>query len=94
MLAALFVEEMAANTFKHGFKTGQKGSIEVRAVIKADKRMIRLRDNGAPFDPVKWLELNHPEDPAACLGIRMVVPLAKLVKHVPTMNLNNLIVEL
>ncbi len=56
--------------------------------------MIRIRDNGRPFDPVEWYEKNHPEDPASGLGIRIIMKLAKDVKYIPAMGLNNLMITM
>ena len=92
--AALFVEEMAVNTLQYGIKPGHSGVVELRMIFKPDKRMIRLRDNGKPFDPAKWLEQNHPEDPSAGLGIRMIVGMAGSVQYIQSMDLNNLMVFL
>ena len=51
-------------------------------------------DDGRPFDPVKWLELNHPDDPLKGAGIRIVVGMAKEVRYMPAMGLNNLLIIL
>lgn len=94
MLTSLFVEEMAGNTVQHGFPKGRKGSIDLRLVYGENSKVIRLRDNGMPFDPVDWLERNHPEDPASTTGISLIVGLAKDVQYIPAMGLNNLMVLL
>lgn len=91
---SLFIEEMAGNTILHGFGKTRNGRVEVKLILKDGKRMIRLKDNGIPFDPVKWLRQNHPEDPEANIGIRMIVGLARRIYYVPAMGINNLIVYL
>lgn len=91
---SLFIEEMAGNTIRHGFEEGKKGRVEVKLILKEGKRMLRLKDNGSPFDPVEWLEKNRTEDPMQNIGIRMVVGLAKEVRHVRAMEINNLIIDL
>lgn len=55
---------------------------------------MRIRDNGKPFDPVEWQKTNHPDDPTSGLGIRMVIGLAKEVRYVPAMDMNNLMLIL
>ena len=91
---SLFVEEMAGNAVRHGFDTVKNGRVELKLILKEGKRMIRLKDNGRPFDPVRWLEDNHPEDPEKNLGIRMIIGLAKDARYVPTMEINNFLVLL
>ena len=58
------------------------------------RKIIRIKDNGRPFDPLRWLEENNPKDPGKNMGIRMIVALAKKVHYIPGMELNNIIVEL
>ncbi|MBR1442168.1 MAG: ATP-binding protein [Firmicutes bacterium] len=94
MFLSLFVEEMAGNTFKHGSNENKKIKTELRLLLKKGKRIIRLRDNGNRFDPVKWLEVNNPKDPEKGLGIRMIVGLAKEVKYISSMELNTIIINL
>lgn len=94
MLTSLFVEEMAGNTVQHGFRRGRGGYINLRLVYSKKSRVIRLRDNGMPFDPVDWLRRNRPEDPTKTTGISMIVGLAKDVRYIPAMGLNNLMLVL
>ena len=91
---SLFIEEMAGNTVSYGFEKTRDGHVEVKLILKEGKRMIRLKDNGIPFDPVKWLEQNRSDDPEESLGIRMIVALARQIYYVPAMGINSLIVNL
>jgi anti-sigma regulatory factor (Ser/Thr protein kinase) len=91
---ALFIEEMAKNTVQYGFEKVRNGRIELRLILRDQKKMIRIKDNGRPFDPLRWLEENNPKDPSQNMGIRMIVALAKKVHYIPGMELNNIIVEL
>ena len=93
-LLALFIEEMAGNTVEHGYGKGKKASVDLRFVFHDDSRVIRLRDDGNPFDPVKWLDKNSGDDPASGLGIRVVTSLAKNVNYMASMEMNNIIIEL
>lgn len=91
---SLFVEEMAGNTVRHGFQSVRDGRVELKLILKEDKRLIRMKDNGIPFDPIKWLEQNHSEDPTQNIGIKMIVGLAGVVQYVPAMSINTLLVYL
>ncbi|MCR5232467.1 MAG: ATP-binding protein [Lachnospiraceae bacterium] len=91
---ALFIEEMAGNTVEHGYGNGKKASVDLRFVFHDGTGVIRLRDDGKPFDPVRWLEKNSGEDPTSCLGIRVVTGLAKNVNYMASMEMNNIIIEL
>ncbi len=93
-MLALFIEEMAGNTVEHGYGKGKKASVDLRFVFHDDSGVIRLRDDGKPFDPVRWLEKNSEDDPASGLGIRVVTGLAQNVNYMASMEMNNLIIEL
>lgn len=93
-MVSLFVEEMGVNAVKYGFESVKYGLIELRLVLKEDKRLIRLKDNGRAFDPVKWLKDNNPEDTTKNLGIRMTIGLAKNVQYIPAMKFNNIMIFL
>ena len=95
LLLALFVEEMAGNVILHGFSKDDKShTIAMRLIREDEGWTIRLRDDCRPFDPVRWLEENHPEDPLRNVGIRLVVGMAKEVQYLSVLNMNNLIIRL
>ena len=91
---ALFIEEMAGNTILYGYPEGKRGNVNLRLVYRDDSGVIRLRDDGKPFDPVKWLEKNLGDDPTSGLGIRVVTGLAKSVNYMASMEMNNLMIML
>ena len=91
-MTSLFVEEMAGNTVRHGFVPGRPGSVELRLICNDGAQVIRLRDNGIPFDPLDWLKRNNPDNPTSGVGIRIIVSLASEVYCTPAMGLNNLMV--
>ena len=90
----LFVEEIACNTINYGFTDKTRGSIDIRIIYSDKSKVIRFRDNGKPFNPIEWIKQNHPDDPIRAAGIRIVVGMAKEVRYVPAMGLNNLLVIL
>lgn len=92
-MTALFIEELCGNTIMYGFPDGKEKRVDVRIVCGKDKQVIRIKDTGKPFDPVEWYRKNNPEDPASGIGIRIVIGLAKDVRYVPALGMNNLMIE-
>ncbi len=90
LFVSLFLEEMLNNTIEYGYPDKKEKDIDVRVISGKESQTIRIRDNGKPFDPVEWYNKNHPEDPSSGLGIRMVMALAKDVKYIPALDMNNL----
>ena len=91
MLISLCVEEMVNNIVTHGFKKERKDqSVDVRILFKGSSRIIRIRDNCVNFDPVEYLKLHETDDPAAHMGIRMVMKMVKSANYVNSLGLNNL----
>ncbi|MBR6229194.1 MAG: ATP-binding protein [Eubacterium sp.] len=90
----LCIEEFGANVIRHGFSSDdKKHSIDIRVIKKDDRFTIRMRDDCRPFDPKAWHEMHCPEDITKNIGIRMVFGLARDIKYVNTMELNNLVIE-
>lgn len=94
MSVALCVEEIAGNIVKYGFNDDKKHCIDLRIMKKNGDYIIRIRDDCRAFNPEKQLERKKPEDSAYNIGIRVVYGLAKEVKYVNTMNMNNLMIKI
>ena len=89
-LISLCIEEMANNIVSHGFKDGKEHTIDVRVMILENAVSLRIRDNCKKFDPVKYTELHSEEDPAAHIGVRMVMKMVRSANYVNSLGLNNL----
>lgn len=94
MVIGLCIEEMSNNIVENGFQDGKEHSIDIRVMIKENSTVLRIRDNCHDFDPVKYLELHKNDDPAAHIGIRMVMKLVKSANYVYSLGLNNLTLTL
>ncbi len=91
MLIGLSVEEMTVNIIEHGFtKDKLDHNVDVRLVLEEDCKVIRIRDNCVRFDPTSYLELHQSDDPAAHIGLRMVMGMVKEANYVNSLGLNNL----
>ena len=94
MTLALCVEELSRNIITYGFSDGKHHSIDVRVIRLDDGWTLRVRDNCKKFDPVEWAKRNDVEDPTKNIGIRIVCGMAKNVKYLSTMDLNNFTVTI
>ena len=92
MLIPLCIEEIANNIVEYGFpRDKERHSVNVRILLKGEDRVIRVRDNCLKFDPVQYLKLHQADDdPAAHIGIRMVMKIVKSANYVNSIGLNNL----
>lgn len=81
----LIIEELVINIIKHGLKTVEKGSISVAINTEHGKAVLKIKDNGIPFNPLKaedpdinlGLEKRNPGG----LGIYMVKKIAKEINY-------------
>ena len=65
----LCLEELAANSLLHGFKDDREKYVEYRFIIIGRWLILRLRDNGRPFDLTERYKLLDPDDPASGMGL-------------------------
>lgn len=94
-LISLCIEEMTNNIVQHAFsENDKKHSVDVRLVFRKEKRVIRIRDNCASFDPTRYFELHKADDPMSHIGIRMVMKMVKSANYYNSLGLNNLTLEL
>ena len=94
MMLSLFVEELSNNIIQFGFSDGKKHSIDIRVIKLEDGWTLRMRDNCRKFDPTEWIKLHNSEDRTKNMGIRMVCGMAKSVKYLSTLELNNLTITI
>ena len=94
-IAALCTEEMAGNIVSHGFtKDGRRHSIDVRAVVKDEEVILRIRDDCVPFDPYERSRLTEGDDILKNIGIRMVFACARDVQYKNILGLNALTIRI
>lgn len=89
---ALAVEEMAGNVIKYAFEEGEKRWLDVLIIRKKDGFILRLRDNGKMFDPLKYLHEHEGDDHSEHMGIYLVNNLADDVQYTRAIGLNNLLI--
>ena len=85
------VEEIAGNIVRHAFTPGKAQYLDIVILCRSDKLIIRIRDNGALFDPVTFLR-THPD--SGHLGILLTSGLADDITYRRSVGLNNLTITL
>ncbi len=88
---ALCIEKMAGNVARHAFAPSEKKWFDLLILNKGDSMIVRMRDKGKGFDPVRYLHENKYTDNGR-LGIRLISALSNQFEYRRTIGLNNLII--
>ena len=88
---AICTEEIAGNVVRHAFTPGKAQYLDIVVLFRSDRLIIRMRDNGALFDPVTFLRTN-PD--SGHLGILLAAGLADDMTYRRSVGLNNLTITL
>lgn len=91
---ALTTEELAINSITHGFNDNKPHLLELRAVITGDQMILRLRDDGRPFDLTERFKMIEPDDPTRNIGLRIIFASADDVSYNSSMNMNNVCIKI
>lgn len=86
---SLCIEEMAGNVVQHSFRPGEKRWLDLTLLDKPDSITVRLRDNGAAFDPLAYASAEWNREH---LGIHMIHSIASSFEYKRAMGLNNLVI--
>lgn len=87
---SLCVEELAGNVIRHAFRPGEKRWLDLSLIDTPDAVILRLRDNGAPFDPLAQLASREKEQ----YGILLSHAVSDSFAYRRSLGLNNLILRL
>lgn len=91
-IVGLAAEEIVANIITYGYRHNHKNYIDV-SLKKTDKALIlRIRDDGMPFDPTKY-EFDN-DDNYSTSGIQLISKLTDKMTYMRVLNLNNTIFEI
>lgn len=88
---ALFIEELAINSIKHGSSRRRKCFVDINIHINADELLLTIRDNGNRFDITEY-DINTQGYEK--IGIRLVKKMAKEIQYFYTLNTNNIIISI
>jgi Na+-driven multidrug efflux pump/anti-sigma regulatory factor (Ser/Thr protein kinase) len=87
-LVAVAAEEMTVNCIKYGGKSSHW--IDLSLIIDEGKLMLRIRDNGVPFNPVEY---ESDSDAFDIHGIELLKKISSKINYIRTIDLNNTVIE-
>ena len=91
-IVGLASEELVANIVTYGYKKGSRNYIDVNLKINKDTLILRIRDDGVPFDPTKY-EFDEGGDYSTS-GIKLIENLSDKMSYMRILNLNNTTFEI
>lgn len=94
MISGLAIEEICILMFKYSLYNVKNAQADVRIFYKDDVLTIRFRDNGRIMFNGDKIEVNDPNDPAANIGIKMLISMATDITANSIMGLNVITVKM
>ena len=91
-IVGLAAEEIVSNIDAYGYKNKRTSYIDVNLKIINDTLLLRIRDDGAPFDPTKY-EFDNSEEYSTS-GIKLIMSLTNKMTYMRILSLNNTIFEI
>ncbi len=93
-LIGLALEEICANIVRYGYAGDKKNFIDIGFTIQDGSYILRVRDDGIPFNPLEY-ETDTEEDPGLALGgIALIRKIMSDFQYMRVLNMNNTIMEL
>ncbi len=91
-IVGLAAEEIVDNIVMYGYKKGKQNYIDVSLKINKDSLLLRIRDDGLPFDPTKY-EFDNDEKYSTS-GIQLISKLVNKMTYMRVLSLNNTVFEI
>lgn len=91
-IVGLAAEEMVDNIICYGYKKEKRNYIDVNMKLVDDTLLLRIRDDGVPFDPTKY-DFDDNENYSTS-GIKLIKNLTDKISYMRILNLNNTVLEI
>lgn len=91
-MIGLAAEEIVSNIVTYGYKKGKTNYIDVNLRLVSDNLILRIRDDGHPFDPTKY-EFDSNEEYSTS-GIKLIMGIADDMSYMRVLSLNNTVFEI
>jgi anti-sigma regulatory factor (Ser/Thr protein kinase) len=85
---AVASEEMIVNCIEYGGKSSHW--IDLSVIIDDNRLMLRIRDNGVPFNPVEY---ESDSDDYDIHGIELLKKISSKINYIRSIDLNNTVIE-
>lgn len=91
-ILGLAVEEIAANIVQYGYRGGQRNYMDISFTIQDGKYILRIRDDGIPFNPLEYVP--QKEEEVTVGGIGLLKKITSDFQYMRALNMNNTVVKL
>ena len=91
-IVGLAAEEMVDNIINYGYKKNSHNYIDVNLKLFKDNLLLRIRDDGVPFDPTK-VEFDEKEEYSTS-GLKLIKNITDKITYMRILNLNNTVFEI
>ena len=88
----LSAEEIAVNISRYGYGNAKKKFIDINLSHDGEQWILRIRDDGIPFDPTQYH--SGEEEKFLLGGLNLIKNLAKNFTYTRVLNMNNTIIEI
>ena len=94
-ILGLAMEEIAANIVQYGYRSDQKNYMDISFTIQDDKYILRIRDDGIPFNPLEYQPgTKEQEEKVTVGGIGLLRKIMSDFQYMRVLNMNNTVAEL
>lgn len=90
-LLGLALEEISANIVRYGYRGDKKNYIDISFTIQDGSYLLRIRDDGVPFNP---LEFQGEQEGPVVGGIALIRKIMSDFQYMRVLNMNHTIMEL
>ena len=86
-------EELISNIASYAKLPSNCNSVDLSLILQDDALILRIRDDGVPFDPTGWSR-NPPKESPDITGLELVRLLCQHFTYTRVLNLNNTVIEM
>ena len=91
-VSGVAIEEMLSNIVTYGYKNNPDEDIDLIMKLQKDNIIIRIRDEGKPFDSMDYRGKNNEE--LKFSGIELLRKITKSAEYTRTLGFNNLVIKI